>query len=242
MDFSLLQPNTRHRFLRDIRGLKQRWVYYAIMIVDPILRFGWIFYAIFTYSRQHSTITSFLVSLSEVIRRGMWALFRVENEHCGNVSQYKASRDVPLPYELHREPLIERTSTEDTSERSDEGLPSEDAGQTSTATYGPGRPDTQPSAFSAVSAEESGLRRRRKSELAGSMSIRGIMANAHRQDFEKKRRPPVVADHDLEAESSYELHSEDEEEDDETGSLVEERQRVRRGETLIRPEGSESDT
>jgi len=172
----------------------------------------------------------------------MWALFRVENEHCGNVAQYKASRDVPLPYELRREPLSERTSMEDISKRSDEGLPSEDADRQPTATYSPGRPDTQPSTFSTAPAEESGLRRRRKSELAGGKSIRGIMANAHRQDFEKKRRPPVETDHNLEAESSYELHSEDEEEDDETGSLAEERQRVRRVETLVRSEGSESDT
>lgn len=126
MDFSLLQPDARHPFLRDILGLKRRWVYYAIMVIDPILRFGWIFYAIFTHDMQHSTITSFLVSLSEVVRRGMWALLRVENEHCGNVAQYKASRDVPLPYDLHREPLIERTSTDEIPERLDDRSSSTD--------------------------------------------------------------------------------------------------------------------
>ncbi|KAI0392641.1 EXS-domain-containing protein [Xylariaceae sp. FL0594] len=236
MDFSLLQPNTRHRFLRDIQGLKQRWVYYAIMIVDPILRFGWIFYAIFTHSTQHSTITSFLVSLSEVIRRGMWALLRVENEHCGNVAQYKASRDVPLPYELH---LNERTSGEDGVKGSDEETPNQAAG---TAVHGSSRMDAQSSPFTAGPAEESGLRRRRKSELAGGKSLRGIMANAHRQDFEKRRKPAPNTDRDIEAESSCELRSDDEEEeDDETGSMDEERQRVRRVETLVRSEGSESD-
>lgn len=30
----------------------------------------------------------------------MWTLFRVENEHCTNVGRFRASRDVPLPYEL----------------------------------------------------------------------------------------------------------------------------------------------
>ncbi|KAI1818183.1 EXS-domain-containing protein [Poronia punctata] len=242
MDFSLLQPDTRHRFLRNIRGLKQKWLYYAVMVIDPILRFNWIFLAIFTYSRQHSTITSFLVSLAEVTRRGMWALFRVENEHCGNVAQYKASRDVPLPYELHHQPLSEGTSTEDLSKRSDDEAPSTEARRASVATH---RTDGPPPAIalSPAPVEEGGLRRRRKSELAGGKSIRGIMANAHRQDFEKKRRPTIVEpSHELEAESAYEIRSDEEdEEDDDGGNMTEERFRVRRSETLVRSEESESD-
>ncbi|GJC93148.1 EXS family protein [Colletotrichum higginsianum] len=110
MDFSLLQPHSRHWLLRDITGLKKRWPYYLVMVTDPVLRFAWIFYAIFTHDTQHSTIVSFLVALAEVSRRGMWTLFRVENEHCANVAQYKASRDVPLPY--HIEPLVSRRSPE----------------------------------------------------------------------------------------------------------------------------------
>lgn len=101
MDFSLLQVDSRHFMLRDILALKRRWVYYVIMVLDPILRFSWIFYAIFTHDTQHNSICSFLVSFAEATRRGMWSLIRVENEHCANVAQYKASRDVPLPYHLH---------------------------------------------------------------------------------------------------------------------------------------------
>ena len=112
MDFSFLQPDSRHRFLRDILAIKKRWLYYVIMVIDPILRFAWIFYAIFTHDKQHNSIASFLIGFAEVTRRGMWALFRVENEHCSNVSQYKASRDVPLPYKLELEPLVERPSEE----------------------------------------------------------------------------------------------------------------------------------
>lgn len=70
------------------------------MVLDPTLRFNWIFYAIYTSDTQHSSVVSFVVSLSEVLRRGMWTLFRVENEHCTNVENAKASRDVPLPYKL----------------------------------------------------------------------------------------------------------------------------------------------
>ncbi|KAJ8123374.1 hypothetical protein ONZ43_g666 [Nemania bipapillata] len=211
MDFSLLQADARHPFLRDILGLKRRWLYYIIMVIDPILRFNWIFYAIFTHDVQHSTITSFLVSLSEVIRRGMWALLRVENEHCGNVAQYKASRDVPLPYDL---PYVARVSSQDQR-----------------------RPEGQPSAYSPAPAEETGLRRRRKSEVPGAKSIRGAMANAHRQDFEKKRRPIAEIDHDVAVESADELRSEDDEDDD-TGSMAEARLELRHVETLVQGESS----
>lgn len=44
-----------------------RW-YYAAMVIDPILRFNWIFYAIpfFTDELQHNTLLGFFVALSEV--------------------------------------------------------------------------------------------------------------------------------------------------------------------------------
>ncbi|TGJ85772.1 hypothetical protein E0Z10_g2975 [Xylaria hypoxylon] len=238
MDFSLLQPDARHPLLRDILGLKRRWLYYAIMVIDPILRFGWIFYAIFTHNTQHNTIVSFLVSLSEVIRRGMWALLRVENEHCGNVAQYKASRDVPLPYDLPHEPLIDRTSTEDILERSNQESSNIDLSRTPSQYQG--RSDGQPSAYSPAPVEEAGLRRRRKSEGIVAKSIRGIMANAHRQDFEKKRRPPIEVDQDMGALSPDELRSEDEEDDD-SRSMAEDRLEIRRVETLVRGEESEDD-
>ncbi|TRX95457.1 hypothetical protein FHL15_003788 [Xylaria flabelliformis] len=240
MDFSLLQPDARHRFLRDILGLKRRWLYYAIMVVDPLLRFGWIFYAIFTHDLQHNTITSFLVSLSEVIRRGMWALLRVENEHCGNVAQYKASRDVPLPYDLSHEPLMERTSTDEMPERAEDRPSDTDAGTGRVPSQDQGRLAGQPSAYSPAPVEEAGLRRRRKSEVPGAKSIRGIMANAHRQDFEKKRRPPVEVDHDADAGSADELRSEDEEDDD-TRSMNEERLEIRRVVTLVREDENDDD-
>jgi hypothetical protein len=67
------------------------------------------------------------------------------------------------------------------------------------------------------------------------------MANAHRQDFEKKRRPVVEADRHAGSVSADELHSEDEEDDDDTGSMAEDRLKVRRVETLMRGESSEDD-
>ncbi|KAJ6786125.1 hypothetical protein PWT90_02481 [Aphanocladium album] len=113
MDFSLLQFHSRHFWLRDILALKKKWPYYFIMSVDPILRFNWVLYIILPMDANHSTAFSFLVAFLEVSRRGMWTLFRVENEHCANVGQYKASRDVPLPYRI--EPLMAHTTSAETS-------------------------------------------------------------------------------------------------------------------------------
>ncbi|KAI0471787.1 EXS family-domain-containing protein [Xylariaceae sp. FL0804] len=209
MDFSLLQPDAREPFLRDILGLKRRWPYYAIMIVDPLLRFTWIFYAIFTYDREHSTFVSFLVAFGEVTRRGMWTLFRVENEHCSNVAQYKASRDLPLPYRLEHEPLMEHPGGpgEDDEESAEtavatassvgvdaagasarlrEGNSSSAARaaaartSASAAERGEGGPGSHPHVHTA----------RPQAELYRTRSIRGLIALAHTQDFEKKRRPP----------------------------------------------------
>lgn len=215
MDFSLLQPNSRHWCLRDILALKRRWLYYFIMVVDPILRFAWIFYAIFTHNTQHSTIVSFMVAFMEVTRRGMWTLFRVENEHCGNVSQYKASRDVPLPYRI--EPLIARASMDSTVASHQ---PDDIVGVASLET--PSRHGTAEStAISAGQAEE-GLSRRRTGGVAPppppKRTFSRMLAEAHKQDFEKKRRPLEQTSEDPAAELGQ---SDDEDDADEAVSLLE---------------------
>ncbi|KAI0525490.1 EXS family-domain-containing protein [Xylaria bambusicola] len=236
MDFSLLQPDARHPLLRDILGLKRRWIYYAIMIIDPILRFNWIFYAIFTHDTQHSTIASFLIGFTEVIRRGLWTLLRVENEHCTNVAQYKASRDVPLPYNLHHEPLMERASTDEQSGRSNHDLSNDDGGLAPSQDQR--RPDGQQSAYSPAPVDEAGLRRRGKQDGPASKSIRGIMASAHRQDFEKKRRPAMETDLDMRDLSADDLRSEDEDDDD-SGSVAEEGQGDYDTESLVQVQRDE---
>ncbi|OTA67758.1 EXS-domain-containing protein [Hypoxylon sp. EC38] len=258
MDFSFFQPETRHRFLRDILGLKRRWMYYVIMVLDPILRFGWVFYAIFTHNKQHSTLVSFLVALAEVTRRGMWALFRVENEHCGNVAQYKASRDIPLPYPLHNhEPLVERVSTDEEEQRQAKAppppripsnvLPVEGATASSI--------DISTAGASALGREQSGaqaqpqaqeqteggtMRWRRRPEVLRARSIRGIMADAHRQDFEKRRRPlepaPSENEADLVEEDVPSEEDEEDDDDDDTGSIMDERMEARRSEGLTKAE------
>ncbi|KAK7749781.1 Xenotropic and polytropic retrovirus receptor 1 [Cytospora paraplurivora] len=296
MDFSLLQSHARHRYLRDITALKSRWPYYLIMIIDPILRFNWIFYAIFTHDTQHSSLASFFIAFAEVTRRGMWTLLRVENEHCANVAQYKASRDVPLPYRLDtgigpltsarvssgsvdddggkkRDDLATSSSKASVSWKGTV-LPSTLGGGQSTGVDVPGSASTRQqgtatTAASAAAGEPSAveegqqqqapggpggeeslrMRRRQRADTVGRKSITRILADAHRQDFEKKRVPAEsVRGSQL---TGVEVGDEEEDDDDEdddlggtdegtddegndTGSMLDERMEVREVEMLSR--------
>ncbi|KAH8772696.1 EXS family-domain-containing protein [Diaporthe sp. PMI_573] len=281
MDFSLVQPHARHRFLRDITALKSRWPYYLIMILDPILRFNWVFYAIFTHDTQHSSIASFLIGFAEVTRRGMWTLLRVENEHCSNVAQYKASRDVPLPY--HLDTGIPALTSARVSSDSNAGKQQQDddfgpplrtatwtgaienqppSGATSTGVDVPGpasgsRPGLSSAATTDVVEEgrtpgEDSLRMRRRADTAGKRSIVRIIAEAHKQDFEKKRKPGsssngvsrAVGASQLDGVADVDDEDDDDDDDDlggvddgtdddETGSMVDERMEVREAEAML---------
>lgn len=195
MDFSLIQADSKHFALRDILALKKRWPYYTIMVVDPIIRFGWIFYAIFTHDRQHSTFVSFMVALMEVVRRGAWALFRVENEHCANVSQYKASRDVPLPYRI--EPLMDRASAE-SSPTFEERRQRDEEGTTITGSS------------TAVASNAGGTMRNRHDTISG-RSFSKLLAEAHKQDFQKRKK---TAAEEAQGEGGVGDDADDDEDDD----------------------------
>jgi len=180
MDWSLLQLHASKRFLRDVRGYKNPYWYYLAMFLDPILRFNWIFYAIYTHDLQHSTFVSFLVSFSEVSRRGMWVLFRVENEHCSNVARFKASRDVPLPYSIPTE------SEEDFERRQEEHEQPPQA--TATSAFSPALSRHRSHTGGTLEAQDSaGSSLRRRPQQARTFTM--IVADAHTQDFEKKRKP-----------------------------------------------------
>ncbi|KAI4092276.1 MAG: hypothetical protein LQ344_003520 [Seirophora lacunosa] len=204
MDWSLGNPFAEHPFLREVLGYKNPWAYYVAMILDPILRFNWIFYAIFSGGLQHSALLSFLISFTEILRRGMWTLFRVENEHCTNVGRFRASRDVPLPYDIPSPtPSVVEESRDQFAAHHD-GTGSGHLPQSTSAHLTSGAqvsPDpTQPTSGSlrrrhgASSAEASPIPR-------GIARVGTIMTQAHAQDFERKRRPGGTP---LERQATYE--------------------------------------
>lgn len=211
-DAGLCNPYAEKPFLRDVLGYKRIWIYYFAMIVDPILRFNWIFYAILPHELQHSAILSFIVSISEICRRGIWTLFRVENEHCTNVGRFRASRDVPLPYEilaegpehperLHHDHSPPQTPTQTEETSSEQARPHAASGA-----------DLESATTGGTTSPPGTLRRRnllvsRPSDTPlqrGIARVGTIMAAAHAQDFERRRRPGVTGD-----DSKSKIHQED---------------------------------
>jgi len=194
-DWSLGDPNAKYPFLRQTLGYKKVWMYYVAMVIDPILRFNWILYAVIHLQLQHSGITSFFVSFSEVLRRGMWSLFRVENEHCSNVGHFRASRDVPLPYDLPS-PEESRSSL-GYSDVVDEEQPQ----HMSRASTAPDQDHQAHASGTDLEQRRSSIRRRRASlgadQIQPSPMARGLqrmgtaLRTAHAQDFEKKKKPEL---------------------------------------------------
>ncbi|KAL5614560.1 hypothetical protein BROUX41_004663 [Berkeleyomyces rouxiae] len=205
MDFSVLQPGARKYLLRDILGLKKQWVYYVIMVLDPLLRFSWLFFVIFRKNVQHSAVIAFGVALAEVLRRGMWTLLRVENEHCSNVAQYKAARDIPLPYKIELCDEME-PSNKFNGKKSRFNSPDPATATTGSATplsgttaspnlgYTSGAQPTTTADVENHAGSSTGAMHHRRTGTTGSvgtfgLAISRIMAEAHRQDFEKRRKP-----------------------------------------------------
>ena len=212
LDFSLGDVFVaKHPFLRERLAYKQVWVYYAAILLDVILRQQWIFYAIFTRDSQHSAIMSFFVSLAEVLRRGMWSLFRVENEHCNNVGKFRASRDVPLPYDLPdsrtTSPVQQREAQAPTTPASEQEQPA----STGVDIEAPSPGTTLRQRRSPVTPQTPAMRAIQR--------VGTIIGMAHAQDFERRRKSPDGADGSLAQEEDDAGSSDDDDDDDGDGSI-----------------------
>lgn len=220
MDWSLCNPYSEHPFLRDVLGYKRPWVYYLAMILDPILRFNWIFYAIFSGELQHSALLSFFVGFSEVCRRGIWTLFRVENEHCTNVGRFRASRDVPLPYDI----TTPTSSTPGEEEEEPQSHPSPEQHRRPAPFQA--SPSSAGTSSNLEAQPQTGSLRRRHTPTntpiqRGIARVGTIMTQAHAQDFERKRRPDVpesASPYHGARTAAVESSDEEDEEEEEEGS------------------------
>ncbi|KAK9024182.1 hypothetical protein V6N11_004359 [Hibiscus sabdariffa] len=98
-DWGLLKRNSKNRWLRDKLLIPNKSVYFGAMILDVVLRFAWL-QTVFNFNlfdlHRQTLIT--IVSSLEIIRRGIWNFFRIENEHLNNVGKYRAFKSVPLPF------------------------------------------------------------------------------------------------------------------------------------------------
>ncbi|CEG79455.1 hypothetical protein RMATCC62417_13920 [Rhizopus microsporus] len=61
-----------------------------------MLRFGWILNTL--NLNLSNDMTSFIVAALEVYRRFQWNFFRLENEHINNCGNFRAIKEIPLPF------------------------------------------------------------------------------------------------------------------------------------------------
>ncbi|KAL8533762.1 hypothetical protein ACS0TY_009961 [Phlomoides rotata] len=104
VDWGLLQRRSKNPFLRDKLLVSNKNVYFVAMVLDIILRFAWLQLILMldVHSLQGKTIST-IFSCLEILRRGLWNFFRLENEHLNNVGRYRAFKSVPLPFTYYED-------------------------------------------------------------------------------------------------------------------------------------------
>ena len=199
MDWSLGDWWSENWLLRDRLAFKRKSIYYVAVAVDVVLRQQWIVYVVYVEDLQHSSIANFSVAFAEVMRRGMWSLFRVENEHCNNVGTLRATRIIPLPYKV---------SGESTPRPSHDQGAGSDAATTATGA------DIERQHIS-----DSSVRRRKEDgptpTVRALQRVGTLIAGAHAQDFEKKRKPPDGSKEEMESLKNQQDSSDSDGDDDE---------------------------
>ncbi|XP_047320160.1 phosphate transporter PHO1 homolog 3-like [Impatiens glandulifera] len=99
MDWGLLQKNSKNKLLRDKLLIPRKSVYYVAIVLNTLLRFAWMQTVLnFQVSFMHRQTMIAVVAVLEIIRRGIWNFFRLENEHLNNVGKYRAFKTVPFPF------------------------------------------------------------------------------------------------------------------------------------------------
>ncbi|KAI8528517.1 hypothetical protein RHMOL_Rhmol12G0154600 [Rhododendron molle] len=73
------------------------WIASVIAVLNVLLRLVWM-QTVLNFSVPFLHILTALVAVLEIIRRGIWNFFRLENEHLNNVGKYRAFKTVPLPF------------------------------------------------------------------------------------------------------------------------------------------------
>ncbi|KAL0695368.1 hypothetical protein Bca4012_062548 [Brassica carinata] len=97
-DWGLLHKSSKS-WLREKLLVPHKSVYYIAMVVNVVLRLAWLQTVLdFNIPFLHREIMVALLAILEIIRRGIWNFFRLENEHLNNVGKFRAFKSVPLPF------------------------------------------------------------------------------------------------------------------------------------------------
>ncbi|XP_076941750.1 phosphate transporter PHO1 homolog 3-like [Bidens hawaiensis] len=100
MDWGLLCKDSENPWLRDKLILPHRSIYFIAMVLNVILRLAWMQTVMDFHEAPflHRNALIAIVASLEIIRRGIWNFFRLENEHLNNVGKFRAVKSVPLPF------------------------------------------------------------------------------------------------------------------------------------------------
>ncbi|AEE31785.1 putative SPX domain-containing protein [Arabidopsis thaliana] len=102
-DWGLLHRPSKS-WLREKLLVPHKSVYYVAMVVNVVLRLAWLQTVLdFNISFLHRETMVALIAILEIIRRGIWNFFRLENEHLNNVGKFRAFKSVPLPFNYDEE-------------------------------------------------------------------------------------------------------------------------------------------
>eukprot|EP01133_Synstelium_polycarpum_P017541 gene17541-20931_t len=108
MDWSVVVPSKTSPYnpfkwtLRKKRMYNPKGLYYIAIITNLWFRATW------TFTKSLPQLTTLLpsyklvvvIAIMEILRRGTWNIFRLENEHVNNCGKFRATRDIPLPYDI----------------------------------------------------------------------------------------------------------------------------------------------
>ena len=104
MDWGLLQPSKKSRYLREKLIYPRTWVYYFAIVVNLFLRFAWILTIspalVANIVKMRAELLTFIVGSLEMFRRAMWNFLRVEKEFILNSENYQALESYTLPYKF----------------------------------------------------------------------------------------------------------------------------------------------
>ncbi|KAL0350862.1 UNVERIFIED_CONTAM: Phosphate transporter [Sesamum radiatum] len=108
IDWGLLQRNARNPWLRDKLLISNKAVYFVAIVVNILLRLVWM-QLVLDFNEApflHRRAMVAVVACLEILRRGIWNFFRLENEHFNNVGKYRAFKSVPLPFHYEDEKIM----------------------------------------------------------------------------------------------------------------------------------------
>nr|ATJ04810.1 phosphate transporter PHO1-like protein 1 [Fragaria x ananassa] len=98
-DWGLLQMNSKNPLLRNELMLRRKIIYYFSMGLNLVLRLAWLQTVLHSsFGHVDYRVTGLFLAALEVIRRGLWNFYRLENEHLNNAGKFRAVKTVPLPF------------------------------------------------------------------------------------------------------------------------------------------------